>query len=242
MNNNNNLLLKLGLLTLLISAYVLPTAHAEQIISFSKAKKHLVKLYKANPAAQTFYCGCDIKWKGKKGIPDAESCGYVPRNEFTKKGNVNQRAKRIEWEHVMPAYWFGRQLQCWQDGGRKACKKVKAFKQVEGDLHNLRPAIGELNADRSNYRFSMLEGEKRRYGQCDFEVEFKANKAEPPENVQRDIARTYFYMADRYKLKLSTSQKQLLVVWNNSDAVDAWERMRNQKIKSIQGNANPFIQ
>jgi deoxyribonuclease-1 len=69
-----------------------------------------------------------------------------------------------------------------------------------------------------------------------------AKKAEPPENVQGDIARTYFYMAGCYKLKLSTSQKRLLEVWNNSDAVDAWERKRNQKIKSIQGNVNPFIQ
>jgi deoxyribonuclease-1 len=105
-----------------------------------------------------FYCGCDIKWQGKKGLSDAQACGYVPRNKFIKKGNVNQRGKCIEWEHVMPAYWFGSQLQCWQDGGRKACK------QMEGDMHNLVPAIGELNADRSNYRFSMLEGEKRRYG------------------------------------------------------------------------------
>jgi deoxyribonuclease-1 len=142
----------------------------------------------------------------------------------------------------MPAYWFGSQLQCWQDGGRKACKKIKAFKRMEGDMHNLVPAIGELNGDRSNYRFSMLEGEKRRYGQCDFEVEFKAKKAEPPEAVRGDIARTYFYMADRYKLKLSKSQRKLLGVWDRADPVDAWERKRNQKIKRIQGNANPFIQ
>jgi endonuclease I len=66
---DNNLLFKLGLFTLLISAYVLPTAHADQIMSFSKAKKHLVKMYKANPQETTFYCGCDIKWTDKKGAP-----------------------------------------------------------------------------------------------------------------------------------------------------------------------------
>jgi deoxyribonuclease-1 len=164
------------------------------------------------------------------------------QNELTKKGKVNQRAIRIEWEHVMPAYWFGSQLQCWQDGGRKACKKIKAFKRMEGDMHNLVPAIGELNADRSNYRFSMLEGEKRRYGQCDFEVEFKAKKAEPPEVVRGDIARTYFYMADRYKLKLSKSQHKLLDVWDRADPVDQWERQRNLAIESIQGNGNSFVQ
>jgi len=214
----------------------------DKVISFSSAKKQMVKIYQTNPNASTFYCECKIKWKGKKGIPNSESCGYTPRNELTKKGNVNKRAKRIEWEHVMPAFRFGSQLQCWQNGGRKACKKVKAFKQMEGDLHNLVPAVGELNADRSNYRFGMIKGEKRRYGQCNFEVDFKAKRAEPPENVQGDIARTYFYMADRYNLKLSKSQKKLLRAWNKSDPVDSWERKRNQKIQGIQSNTNPFVQ
>ncbi len=215
---------------------------ADNPISFSKAKKHLVKLYKANPAIGTFYCGCRIEWQGKKGIPNAESCGYSPRKPVTSSGNANARATLIEWEHVMPAYWFGHQLQCWQDGGRKACKKNKRFKQMEGDLHNLQPTIGELNGDRSNYRFSMLEGEPRVYGKCDFEVNFKAKKAEPQPNVRGDIARTYFYMSDRYNLKLSKSQKRLLEAWNRSDPVDSWERSRNGLIKGIQGNENQFIQ
>ena len=230
------------LLAALILLSAKPVYTQDKVISFSSAKKQMVKIYQANPNASTFYCACNIKWTGKKGMPDSESCGYTPRNELTKKGNVNKRAKRIEWEHVMPAFRFGSQLQCWQNGGRKACKKVKAFKQMEGDLHNLVPAVGELNADRSNYRFGMIEGEKRRYGQCDFEVEFKAKKAEPPEAVRGDIARTYFYMADRYGLKLSKSQRKLLGVWDRSDPVDNWERERNQAIDEIQGNGNSYIQ
>ncbi len=213
-----------------------------QSVSFSKAKKQLINMYQANPEATTFYCGCDIKWKGKKGSPDADSCGYKPRNAVTRSGNVNQRAKRIEWEHIMPTYWFGHQLQCWQDGGRKACKKNKRFKQMEGDMHNLQPAIGELNADRSNYRFSMLEGETRKYGQCDFEVDFKAKKMEPPPGVRGNIARTYFYMSDRYKLRLSKQQKRLFNAWDKTDPVDANELMRNRRIKAVQGNGNKFIE
>jgi len=70
--------------------------------SFSKAKTQLKKIYKASPT--TFYCGCDIKWLSKKKlIPVANNCGYEPRNELTKSGKVNVRAKRIEWEHVVPA-------------------------------------------------------------------------------------------------------------------------------------------
>ena len=227
-------------LSVIFSLFASPL-YAQKIQSFSKAKKQLVKMYQANPDAATFYCGCDIKWKGKKGAPDAQSCGYSPRNEVTKKGNINQRARRIEWEHVMPAYWFGNQLQCWQNGGRKACKKNKRFKQMEGDMHNLQPAIGELNADRSNYRFSMLEGEPRKYGQCDFEVNFKGKKAEPPPNVRGDIARTYFYMSDRYNLKLSKQHKRLFNAWNKTDPVDDWEKLRNILISKNQGNENIYI-
>lgn len=201
----------------------------------------MVKLYQTDPNAKTFYCDCKIEWKGKKGSPDAESCGYTPRKPITSSGKKNARAVRIEWEHVIPAYWFGHQMQCWQDGGRKACKKNNKFRQMEGDLHNLVPAIGELNGDRSNYRFGMLEGEPRKYGQCDFEVDFKGRKAEPPPSVRGDIARTYFYMADRYKLKLSDSQKRLLNAWHKTDPVSIEERKRNSDLTLIQGNGNKFV-
>lgn len=78
---------------------------------------------------------------------------YTPRNAFTNKGKENLRAKRIEWEHVMPAHNFAHHLPCWKEGGRKACKKDKTFKTMEADMHNLVPEIGEVNADRSNFRY-----------------------------------------------------------------------------------------
>jgi deoxyribonuclease I len=140
----------------------------------------------------------------------------------------------------MPAYWFGHQLQYWQEGGRKSCKN-KRFKQIEGDLHNLKPTIGELNSDRSNYRFSMLEGEPRIYGKCDFEIDFDDKKAEPPPGVRGDIARTYFYMEKQYGMKLSKQQQQLFNAWNKTDPVDSWEKDRDNMIYKIQGNRNQFI-
>lgn len=79
----------------------------------------------------------------------------------------------------MPAWAFGHQLQCWQEGGRKACRKDPRFVQMEGDMHNLVPAVGEVNGDRSNYSFGMLPGESRVYGRCDVEIDFKARKVEP---------------------------------------------------------------
>ncbi|WP_317450668.1 endonuclease [Phytohalomonas tamaricis] len=85
----------------------------------------------------TFYCGCTYG-------PDLADCDYQVRKQ-------EARASRIEWEHIMPAYDFGRALQCWQDGGRSNCEATSPeFNRAEGDLVNLVPSIGEVNGDRSN--------------------------------------------------------------------------------------------
>jgi deoxyribonuclease-1 len=112
---------------------------------------------------------------------------------------------------------------------------------MEADLHNLRPAIGEINGDRSNFRFATLEGEERRYGSCDFEVDFKGRKAEPRPEIRGDIARTYFYMRDQYGLTLSRQQTQLLVAWNRQDPVGEQERTISHRTAAIQGNANHYV-
>ncbi len=215
------------------------SAVAEHPTSFSKAKKLAATHYKGHEV--TFYCGCDYGYEGKKLVPDADSCGYTPRVPVTRSGKPNARATRIEWEHVMPAWVFGHQRQCWQEGGRKACKKDPVFNKMEADLHNLVPAIGELNGDRSNYKFSMIPGEPRAYGACDFEIDFKGKLAEPTESIRGDIARIYFYMRDQYGIKLSKQQTQLLQAWSNADPVSNIERARNERIKAIQGNGNSWI-
>lgn len=73
--------------------------------SFSKSKKILLKkIYPDNQV--TFYCNNPYEIKQVKGKQKAlivkDSRYYTPRNAVTKKGKVNQRAKRVEWEHVMP--------------------------------------------------------------------------------------------------------------------------------------------
>ena len=44
--------------------------------SFSKAKKEAVKIYADHPTS--FYCGCDIDWQGKKGIPELDFSDSFP--------------------------------------------------------------------------------------------------------------------------------------------------------------------
>ncbi len=76
-------------------------------------------------------------------------------------------------------------------------------------MHNLQPAVGEVNGDRGNFMYSQWNGGEGQYGQCAMKVDFKEKVAEPPARARGSIARTYFYMRDRYDLKLSRQQTQL---------------------------------
>ncbi|MEG3109228.1 MULTISPECIES: deoxyribonuclease I [unclassified Pantoea] len=201
--------------------------------NFQQAKAYAAQINADAPG--TFYCGCKINWQGKKGVPDLNSCGYKVRK------NAN-RAKRIEWEHVMPAWEFGHQRQCWQNGGRKNCSKDAEYRRIETDLHNLQPAVGEVNGDRGNLAYSQWNGGEQPYGQCGMKVDFKNKIAEPPARARGAIARTYFYMRDQYHLRLSRQQTQLFTVWNKLYPVTPWECERDKRIARIQGNHNPYVQ
>jgi deoxyribonuclease-1 len=68
--------------------------------SFPKSKQELRKIHKDHQV--TFYCGCKYNYSNKDNMIDRGSCGYVPRNEYAKSGKKNERARRIEFEHVVP--------------------------------------------------------------------------------------------------------------------------------------------
>ncbi|MTD37242.1 deoxyribonuclease I [Erwinia sp. CPCC 100877] len=214
------------------AAVALSGASQAAITGFSKAKAASVKLNADAPG--TFYCGCKISWKGKKGIPDLASCGYRVRK------NQN-RASRIEWEHVMPAWEFGHQRHCWQNGGRKNCNKDPLYRKMEIDLHNLQPVIGEVNGDRNNFRYSQWSGGEGQYGRCPMKVDFKGKRAEPPVQARGAIARIYFYMRDTYHMRLSRQQTRLFEAWNRLYPVTAWECKRDARVARIQGNHNPWV-
>lgn len=217
---------------LLLCALLALPAYAEPS-SFYAAKKLLPSLALAL-GQRSFYCACTIKHNGKQLRADWASCGYTPRKNA-------QRAARIEWEHVVPAWAFGHQLQCWQHGGRKACSKDARFRLMEADLHNLVPAIGEVNGDRSNYSFAMLPSAPAQHGACPIRIDFKARRFQPTANKRGDIARIYFYMRDRYGLQISRQQSQLFNAWAKQDPVDHAERQRDARIATAIGRHNPHV-
>ena len=204
--------------------------------TFVQAKKALVALYRAHPEQPSFYCGCTIRYQGKKMTPDWDSCGYQPRKQAT-------RASRIEWEHIVPAWEFGQQRQCWQQGGRKNCVATdEVFALMEGDMHNLVPAIGEVNGDRANFRYSDWGAKPNQYGECAMVVDFAGKRVQPPTRSRGAIARTYFYMAEHYQLRLAPAQQKLFAAWHKQYPVSAWECRRDELIAKVQGNHNPFVE
>jgi deoxyribonuclease-1 len=207
--------------------------------TFEKAKvvaKNQVFYDQADSSTGELYCGCKWTWVGKSGgRVDALSCGYEVRKQET-------RAKRTEWEHIVPAWTFGHQRQCWQQGGRKNCVATdKVFRAMEADLFNLYPSVGEVNGDRANYSYGMASGVSAQYGACQTRIDFGSRTAEPRNEVKGLVARTTFYMFDRYNLNMSRQQQQLLMAWSKQYLTTTWERKRNDRIAQIVGYSNPFV-
>lgn len=208
--------------------------------SFEQAKiqaKQQVYLDRTHSELGTLYCGCDWRWTGRSGgRVDLDSCGYeIRKNEV--------RANRIEWEHIVPAWTFGHQRQCWQNGGRKNCKATdEVFNIMEADLHNLSPVIGEVNADRSNYNYGMVSKNlPNLYGQCRTRTDFKQRTTEPRDEIKGLVARVTFYMFDRYALNMSRQQQQVLMAWDKAFPVTEWELERDRRIAQVMGHSNPFV-
>ncbi|WP_435274155.1 endonuclease [Psychrobium sp. nBUS_13] len=219
-----------------------PVSQNKSIESFSKAKKLLLKnVY--HDHRTTLYCGASFSLK--KAIDSYN--GY----SGTK---YKKRAKRIEWEHVVPAQNFGQSFTAWRTGdkqcvnnkgkaykGRRcANKSSKEYRLMQADLYNLFPAIGSVNAYRSNFNFVMLPSEKSDFGACDMRIENK--KAQPPKRARGQIARAYLYMEDAYKkFKMSTAQRKLMAAWDKKYPVTPWECERNKRIEKLQKSNNRIM-
>ena len=240
--NNGCYMKKLTLSLVLVTLSLAAMAANTTIISFNKAKKTLEKEVYFDHK-ETLYCSASFDDK-KYVIP--------PKGFETTK--YLKRSKKVEWEHVVPAENFGRTFSEWRDGnqacvdskgkpfkGRKCAEKVnEEYRLMQSDMYNLYPAIGAVNALRSNYNFTMLPGEESDFGSCSMKIENK--KAEPPESARGRIARTYLYMEETYpRYNMSKSQRQLMNAWDKTYPVDGWECKRSERIEKLQGNKNNVV-
>lgn len=235
-------LLSLALLFLLLLPTLALAAGNSTNDSFAQAKKMLGQVYADHRV--TFYCGAEYDAQGNVTLPDGFT---TPKHE--------KRADKIEWEHSLPAENFGQTFAEWREGspecvdnkgkafkGRKCAEKISPeYRLMQADMYNLFPAIGAVNAMRSNFNYAMLAGEPATFGSC--EMKIADRKAEPPARARGQIARTYFYMADAYgpRYHMSHQQEQLMQAWDKQYPVDKWECTRAKRIEALQGNENKFV-
>ena len=232
----------LKLIIFVLLNFSLALAKNSTISSFSQAKKYLKTIYEDH--RETFYCQAKFLEDGTVLLPE----GFItPKHE--------KRSKRIEWEHVVPAENFGRSFIEWREGdskcidnkgksfkGRQCAEKVnEEYRFMQADMYNLYPAIGSVNAMRSNFNFTELPSNTpNTFGNCSMKI--KDKKVEPPSYTKGVIARTYFYMEQEYsRFKISSSMKKILMVWDNKYPVTQWECIRSQRIEKIQGNTNNIV-
>lgn len=212
------------------------------VTSFSLAKKKLKPIYQG--LEETFYCGCSFQNKRV----NLKSCAYTPMEE-------SPRAFRIEWEHVVPASFFGRSFKAWRSGhpnciskngkkykGRRCARKVSdKFNLMEADLYNLVPAIGEVNQMRGNSLVKILENSESQLTNC--QTKISDSGIEPRDKVKGFTARIYLYMNHSYPGHgiISKKNKKIFTAWNQKYPPDKNELTRAQRIKNAQGNENVFV-
>ena len=150
-----------------------------------------------------------------------------------------RKSADINIEHVFPMSWVAWHLQC---GKRRECRRASArFNLVEADLHNLWPSLITINKARRSHPFAMIEGEKHLLRGCDFEVDERHRVVEPRVQARGKIARSMFYMANEYGLKIRSRLARTLKRWNREHRVGVHEQQRNDVIEKIQGNRNLYI-
>ena len=186
----------------------------------------------------TLYCGCvytsDNDGDGS-GRVDHERCGYkIP-------GSHAKRANRVEWEHIVPASLMpARGFDCWVLGNRRECERKDPKAQAMlFDLHNLAPAIGQVNALRSTDRYTEIPGEPSNFGSC--QIQDERGEFEPPDCLKGDLARVWLYMSLRHGVVITSDERDRFERWSANDPVSPWESKREKRIFNYTFVRNPFV-
>ena len=208
---------------------------SSSLVSREIAEKQLHRVYKLAGKFQTLHCGCVFD---KIKQVSTNICERRSKNLLK-----NKNSRTLEWVAMMPEYVFGKSLKCWTKNicvrpggvkvnGAQCCSEVSPkYKKMESDMHNLFPAV--------NKPHSIEETSDAFFGGI-WEYDFCPGET-PAINIKGDIARAYLYMSYQYKIPLEEGQEDKLKKWHFEDPSDDWEEKRNDRIETIQGNRNPFV-
>ena len=165
---------------------------------------------------------------------------YVLGDDFG--GSASGEGEGYNREHSWPKSWFNDQAP------------------MNTDLFHIVPSDIYVNNRRSNYPYAEV-GSTTWVSQNGSRVGvsitpgYSGTAFEPIDDYKGDFARTYFYMATRYKgedsgwagsamadgADLENWAVEMLIDWHDSDPVSTKEIDRNDAVYAIQNNRNPFI-
>jgi deoxyribonuclease-1 len=126
--------------------------------------------------------------------------------------------------------------------GIDCVRKVdELFQRMEGDLYNIVPEVGAINALMDHYDLAEVFVFIPQFGVCDLALINQLLK--PPDRLRGEVARIYFYMDHAYPGRgiVTDKNRNLLMKWDKMEPVSSWECDRARKILGIQGNENPFV-
>ncbi|CAH7424386.1 putative Extracellular deoxyribonuclease [Vibrio chagasii] len=219
-------------------------AHSSNGNSNSKAPKNFeesknwLKVITREHHPYGFYTGCEFKFSGRNQMtltPIHNSCGYNIRNN-------RKTAYESHAEHILPISWVGNAgsaFPCWKEGGRSHCQRVSPeFNLAEADLVNLQYIIGEVNMDRSHFRFAELTN-GHDYG-LNGKIYFDetGRRFMPPKENWGWIGRIHLYMGDNYPVRYSSSYKRMMDAWAKLPTTE-WECKYNELLIRDFGKGNP---
>lgn len=115
-------------------------------------------------------------------------------------------------------------------------RKAGTIGEGKSDLFHLFPTEMKMNGMRGSFPFRECNNNRLSEGTL-----CHGDGFEPPEGHKGVVARAMFYMSVLYSMKIDNGQERTLREWANSHSVELSEVERAEKIKSVQGNRNPFI-
>lgn len=150
-----------------------------------------------------------------------DQCG-----QYRKEGDCYNR------EHSWPKSWWGGQVN-----------------DAYSDLFHVIPSDGFVNGRRAAYWFGNVgvktytSSEGHKLGACSYGSGLGGVCFEPTPRVKGLLARAMFYFNLRYDGEIDADVRNAKVMrqWHEENPVTPLEREINNRIQSVQGNRNPFI-
>lgn len=162
---------------------------------------------------------------------------------FTQPAQAVTYLDPINAEHIIPQSFFG------------------GISPMKSDLFNLQPAHGSANSARGNSMYGEVADATAQWygisgsgdyvtqgavpGNADLWSERSGDVWEPRESVKGDLARMAFYFYTAYPTEAGSleglADPDVLYSWHLNDPVDAAEATRNDRIETVQGNRNFFV-